>query len=61
MSVMAIEDGLLPLAYVTHTIKYLQQCKYFCSVKTLANNKLNYISSFLKSHGGGRSWLSTTI
>lgn len=60
MSVMAIEDGLLPLAYVTHTIKYLQQCKYFCSIKTLANSKLNSISSFLKSHGGGRSWLSTT-
>lgn len=25
---MAIEDGLFPLAYVTHTIKYLQQCKF---------------------------------
>lgn len=29
MNIMAIEDGLFPLAYVTHTIKYLQQCKFF--------------------------------
>ena len=27
MNIMAIEDGLFPLAYVTHTIKDLQQCK----------------------------------
>lgn len=41
MDIMAIEDGLFPLAYITHTIKYLQQCKFSCSVKTLANNWLN--------------------
>jgi len=28
MNIMAIEDGRFPLAYVTHTIKYLQQCKF---------------------------------
>lgn len=28
MDIMAIEDGLFPLAFVTHTIKYLQQCKF---------------------------------
>lgn len=33
MNIMAIEDGLFPLAYVTHTIKYLQQCKFSCSVE----------------------------
>lgn len=48
MDIMAIEDGLFPLAYVTHTIKYLQQCKLSCSIKTLANNWLNYISSFFE-------------
>lgn len=51
MNIMAIEDGLFPLAYVTHTIKYLQQCKLSCSIKTLANKWLNYISSFLKLYG----------
>lgn len=30
---MAIEDGLYPLAYDIHTIKYLQQCKISWSVK----------------------------
>lgn len=54
MNIMAIEDGPFPLAYVSHTIKYLQQCKISCSIKTLANNWLNDISSFLKSYGGKR-------
>lgn len=59
MNIMAIEDGQFPLAYVTHTIKYLQQCKFSCSIKTLANSWLNYISSFfLKSYGGERRWQS---
>lgn len=58
---MAIEDGLFPLAYVTHTIKYLQQCKFSWSIKTLANNWQNYISSFLKLHGGERRWQSTIV
>lgn len=62
MNIMAIEDGLLPLTYVTHTSKYLQQCKVSSSVKTLTNNwLLNYISSSLKSHDGERRWQSTII
>lgn len=50
MNCMAIEDGPFPLAYVTHTIKYLQQCKFSCSIKMLTNNSLNYLSLLLKSH-----------
>lgn len=61
MNIMAIEDGLFPLAYVTHTIKYLQQCKFSRSIKTRANNWLNYVSSSLNSCGGERRWQSTTV
>lgn len=69
MNIMAIEDGLFPLAYVTHTIKYLQQCKFSCSVETLSNSWLNYCSSFfclfvcfeVVQYGGERRWQSTTI
>lgn len=57
MNIMAIEDGLFPLAYITHTIKYLQQCKFSWSVKTLANNWQTYISSFVKLYGG--EWRSS--
>lgn len=61
MNIMAIEDGLFPLAYVTHTIKYLQQCKFSRSIKTRANNWLNYVSSSLNSCGGERRWQSKCL
>lgn len=45
MSVMAIEDGLFPLAYVTHTIKYLQQCKFSRSIKKKHSQTTGYTTS----------------
>lgn len=71
MNIMAIEDGLFPLAYVTHTIKYLQQCKFSCSVE----NTLKQLAKLLQliffclfvcffevvQYGGEQRWPSTTI
>ena len=61
MNIMAIEDGLVPLTYVSSASKYLQQCKVTSSVKTLTNSWLLNISSSLKSHDREWRWPCTII
>lgn len=48
-NIMAIEDGLLPLTYVTHTSKYLQQCKVSSSVKTRRQTRTQTIGCLTTS------------
>lgn len=60
MNIMAIEDGLFPLAYVTHTIKYLQQCKIFLlnrNTRTKSAKLHQLIVEVIQyQYGEGRRW-----
>lgn len=53
---MAIEDGLYPLAYDIHTIKYLQQCKISLSVKTTCKQLAKLHQLICKVLKDGAKW-----